>query len=544
MYNLLVVDDEMYAVRAIRNGISWEELGFSRVFTARDADEAMSIITANTIDLMICDIEMPGMNGLELAEWAIEEYPWLKTVFLTGHADFTYAQQAIQLGGFDYLLKPVKHAQLKNVALKALDKISKDREAREFGINYNKYVKLWEAQKPVLIERFWQDILAERLLPTAEGLGESLSASNLNIAPDTRILPILISVEYWNKEFNQRDEEIMEYALRNAAKEILVLSPRGDVVRDKNGMIFALMYAGPEAEELPDGAALEAACREYIGACARYFYSSVSCYAGLPSSIRNLAELCQHLAEMEHDNVHQTGTVQFFNQKQEQEHMPASSRKRSVAVEWSDWTVLLEAGRKEELLKRVEALFDILQQEQADVETLNAVYHSLLHTLYHVAHKKGISVKALAGMKKGPDDPAATRSIAQLKHWTGRVIASAVDYMLRYEGESSALIEKVKSFIDNHLKEVTRESIAAHVYLNSAYLSRLFKKETGQSLVDYIIQAKINRAKMMLTESNIRISDICEELGYDNFSHFGKIFKKSAGITPQEYRKRYQNMDN
>ncbi|MGG1551850.1 response regulator transcription factor [Paenibacillus ferrarius] len=541
MYNLLVVDDEMYAVRAILKGVDWSSLGFSSVFTARDADDAMNAIKEHPIDLMICDIEMPGMTGLELAEWAAEAYPDVETVFLTGHADFSYAQQALQLGSFDYLLKPVRPEQLQKVALKALDKIKLEKASREFNESYKKYVKLWEAQKPVLIERFWQDILAGRLVPTAERLHESLSASNLSIAANTSVLPILISVEFWYKEFNERDEEIMEYALRNAAEEVLLLSPRGDIFKDKNGTIFALMYAEAGAGGFPERAALEAACRQYVSACARFFYCSVSCYAGNPSSLQSLEEMCHRLVEMEHDNVRHTGSVQFLEMRQE--GSGASSRKRLVTVDWSDWTVLFEAGLKDELLKRAEALFDMLQQEQADAEDLNAVYHSLLHAMYQVAHKKGISVKDLTGAKKGLDDAAATRSLSQLRSWTLRMIHASVDYMLRYEGESSALIDKVKLFIENNLKEVTRESIAAHVYLNSAYLSRLFKKETGQSLVDTIIQTKINRAKMMLTESNIKISDICDMLGYDNFSYFGKIFKKSVGVTPQEYRKRYQNLE-
>ncbi|WP_438444114.1 response regulator transcription factor [Gorillibacterium sp. sgz5001074] len=538
MYRLLVVDDELYAVRALLKGVDWKELGFEDVLMARDADEAMEIIKADTVDLMICDIEMPGMTGLELAEWAAEQFPWMETVFLTGHADFSYAQQAVQLGSFDYLLKPVRPEQLRQVAVRALEKIKKGQDARSFNVMYNKYVKLWEAQKPILIERFWQDILAGRLAPTEAQLEESLSASNLSITPETRVLPILISVEYWHKELTERDEEIMEYALRNAAQELLLLTPRGDVVKDRNGILFALMYADPDAGGFPDRGALEAACRSYTDACSRFFYCSVSCYAGAPAAIRGLVEMCQRLTELEHYNIRHTGSVQLLDGLPRE--MPRPSRKKPLQADWSDWAVLLEAGKKEELLKRAELLFEGLQQEQADPEDLSAVYHSMIHVLYQAARKKGMTMKDVAGTPKGIEDPGATRSISHLKAWTLRILRTAADRMLGYEGESSALIEKVKRYIDGSLKEVTRESIAAHVYLNSAYLSRLFKKETGQSLVDYIIQEKMNRAKLLLTETNCKITDICDMLGYENLSYLGRVFKKTVGVTPQEYRKRYQ----
>lgn len=291
MINVLVVDDETYAVRAILQGLDWKELGFDGVFSASDADEAMAILQEHRIDLMICDIEMPGMNGLELTEWAVEHYPGTETVFLTGHADFSYAQQAIGLGSFDYLLKPVRHDKLRDVVSRALDKIKQHHEQREFHDSYKNYVKLWESQKPVLIERFWQDILAERLVPTDHNLRHSLSAANLAVGPETTVLPILLSVEYWHKEFTARDEAIMEYALRNAALDFMLASVRGDVVQDKRGLNFALLYGSEEdgGALLPDRTALEASCRDYIAACAKYFYCTLSCYVGQPLPIDQLA---------------------------------------------------------------------------------------------------------------------------------------------------------------------------------------------------------------------------------------------------------------
>jgi two-component system, response regulator YesN len=175
-------------------------------------------------------------------------------------------------------------------------------------------------------------------------------------------------------------------------------------------------------------------------------------------------------------------------------------------------------------------------------EMLTALYHTLLGFVYKVANQKGGSVKQIVGDSKWMDASAATRSVTQFLHWVRKLISQTSSYLQHNRSESSALIEKVKSYIRTHLSTVTREEIASYVFINSAYLSRLFKKETGQSLVEYIIGMKMNRAKLMLTETNVKIGEICDELGYENLSFFAKTFKKQVGLTPQEYRKRYQNI--
>jgi two-component system response regulator YesN len=537
MYNLLIVDDEVYAVEALLKRIDWSELGYSGIYSAYDADEAMEIIRTVNIDIMLCDIEMPGSNGLELVDWVKEHYPLIVTVFLTGHADFSYAQQAVRLGSFEYLLKPVNYDQLQKVMLKVLDRLEEVWKAEQFDDTYQTYVKLWEKQKPLLTERFWQDILAQRLIPTEENLNQMLPSYNLSFDPNTPILPILLSVEMWNKEFNLRDEEIMEYALRNASAELFLQSVSGDVIQDRNGIHFILIY-------LTEGIGLgmnelKTMCQEYIEACSRHFYCSLSCYVGRPVLIRELTQTYHALLDLEASNITSTKVVQF---QQEQEANLSDRTIAPVFSDWVDWAVLFELGKKEELMNRLEMVLIGLKDQTNTSETIDALYHSVLHMVYQVSHKRGWSVKGFIGSKKWLGEASATRSIAQFKLWATRVISAGVEYIHSHELDNSSLMKNIKQYVHTHLKDVTREGIASHVHLNSAYLSRLYKKETGQTLMDYIIFAKMTQAKIMLTESNIKISEICESMGYDNFSHFGKMFKKQVGIHPQEYRKRYQNV--
>jgi two-component system response regulator YesN len=534
MFNLMLIDDEMYALQAILKRMVWSELDIAHVYLASDADEAKQQLQLHTIDIVVCDIEMPGDNGLVLVEWMNEHYPSVVSIFLTGHADFTYAQKAVHLNSLDYLLKPVKLDQLVATLKRAVDKVKKE---KEFYHHFDKYRNLWTTQKPMLSERFWQDLLAERFIPTEKRIKQRIQELEMPIEPSVTIYPVLLSIEEWTTEFSSSDEGIMEYAIRNAAKELIVASCEGEVLQDRNGFNLVLIYVNEESP--PANEDIRKRCELLIDACRQYFYCSLSCYVGEPSDIRLLSSSVHKLIELEQDNLVQSRSVFFTHEAHPGDQMGNAV----LSVDLESWTTLLEMGKRDELLQRLNEVVSELKAKPISSETLSALYHSLTHLIYDLAHKKGFSVKGVMGGKRGIEDPSAIRSLLQWRGWATRVITMWCDFVEKNDSKNSAIIEKVKSYINSHLREVTREDLAAHVYLNSAHLSRLFKKETGCSIMDYIIQAKMAHAKYLLTETEHKICTICEMLGYENFSYFGKMFKRHVGITPQEYRKRYYEFD-
>lgn len=128
MVHVLIVDDEEIALAAMKKGVDWEKLGISRVFAATNITDARQILTAEVIDILICDIEMPNGSGIELVSWMQEHTPQVVCIFLTCHSDFSYAKKAISLGVLDYLLKPVDDDELEEAIGRAIQK-KKDEEA-------------------------------------------------------------------------------------------------------------------------------------------------------------------------------------------------------------------------------------------------------------------------------------------------------------------------------------------------------------------------------------------------------------------------------
>lgn len=531
MYNLLVVDDEEIAVRGIVEGIDWSSLPIKDIFTAFDATEAREVMRSHPIHVIVSDIDMPNESGIDLLTWVNEHSPATETIFLTGHADFRFAQAAVQLSSFDYLLKPIDHEELKACVARALEAIQAREQDEQFRKTYEYYYEQWNRQLPLLIERFWQDVLHQRLAPAASQMEPMFALYGIGLTMERPVLPILISVEEWKQEWNARDEEIMTYAIRNAAGDILLQDEAGHVIQDGHGKLFALLYD-------PDGLSadeLEARCREYVRKVDEYLYCIVSCYIGDPVLVPDLVTHAGLLEEMERSNVHRTGEV--F-------HAAAFTKelgKTALLPNFREWALLIENGMEQELMRQIDETFAAFAKEPPDRAAIVHYVSGLVYELFQLLQRKGLSPGQVFPDGGHPEFGQTMRTLASLKTWTTEFTVQALRSVAGHSQESSNTIVRVKRFIEANLHgDLNREAIAEHVYLNPAYLSRLFRKETGLSLTDYIVERRMEKVKDELATTNVKISEIAVSVGYTNFSHFSKLFKRMTGMTPQEYRKKYQ----
>ncbi|QJD87455.1 helix-turn-helix domain-containing protein [Cohnella herbarum] len=534
MYSLLIVDDEFYAVNGIKSGLDWSVMGFTAVHEAYDMATAQAIISATPIDVMICDIEMPGRSGLDLLEWVNERGHSIETIYLTCHSNFSYAQRALQLGSLNYLIKPVEFNELESIVMKALNNIAREQEANFAQKEYHKYLQLWESKRPLMIERFWQELLEHRNTHAESWIIGELSQFETKLSIDTRVFPILVSIEQWHKEISTRDEEIMEYALRNAAKEIILADRPGIVFQDRDGMIVILFYGGGDRtiqERIRS-------CEAFVESCSRFFFSTVSCYLGKETEVRHLRTMHRALQYAEQNNVRRANKVVCYLDN------PSDPSGDSEALpDFFEWAELLELGGTEQIRDSVREWFVRMEQENSlRMATLHAFFHGMLQMLHYLLHKKRMVAPELQGGRLLEKD-SVTRSMKELRAWAEQALEQFAK-ALHSGQEDLSLIDKAKRYIGEHLtEEVSREQIADHVYLNPGYLSRLFKKETGESLSDYILRERMEMAKNALTYTDEPISKVARSLGYNSLSYFGKMFKRFYQMSPQDYRKKPGDAD-
>jgi len=537
MLTMLVVDDELYALKGITQGIDWSDLPIGTILEAESVAEAKSHIERQAVDLLISDIEMPGANGLELLRYIREASPQTLTVFLTGHARFEYAQEALHMGCFDYVLKPIDHDVLKGIVARAIEEAKRRREQADFEKKLDDYRRQWVSQLPILVDRFWRELLEGRFGLAPERLDREFAQLDIPLTAEKgRVLPILLSVEQWDVELDSRDESIMEYALRKAAAETILGERAGTVVQDPGEFSLGLLYLSES--DAPDRQALLRRCGQFVQACHDYFHCRVSCYLGSPVRLAELPAAVERLLQLERANVTASQTVIDATVGCEE----AQGGQPVALPSFLEWGILLDNGRQDELVRAIEAATDQFGREAAGRETLELFRHGLLHLLYQAAFRAGVSVYEMLDPSDLADSQAV-RSPQALKTWAVRLVRKCAEALQDRTRDSSAIVAKVQSFIqDNLQKELNRDDIARSVFRNPAYVSRLFRKETGLSLTDYIAQCRIERAKRLLAETNDKISHIAEDLSYVHFSYFAKLFKKMTGLSPQEYRKKHQIM--
>ncbi|MCG7377054.1 helix-turn-helix domain-containing protein [Paenibacillus sp. ACRSA] len=532
MRNLLIVDDEVYALQAMVEGVDWHSAGIDQVFSAGDAEEARTILKRHAIDIMICDIEMPGETGLDLQSWVLKHDPGMLTIFLTGHALFAYAQSAIKLNSFDYVLKPAPADQLLKIVSQAVDKIKAGEQRTHTNKLYETVYKRWQTHKPLLTERFWKDAISQRMTLTKQRLQELAEVYGAEIDPNARIVPIVISVEEWVREFDLRDEEVLEYALRNAAKEMLLGDRPGEVFQDHGGLNIVLAY---EQDGIVASAKeMEKDCQIYIRECGTYFYCRLSCYVGVPVAVTELQGMLNELMDMERRNIKELEGVFVYDEQ------GRDTEDRFLPIPWfSELSILFETGKVGDLRERVDEIFELLAgQERLSPEILRLYYHAMLHVVYPLLHQKNVSVRSLYPGEREPEESVVTRSLPQLKQWTLELISRVVPVLYPDDHSPMTIVDQLCIYIENHIgEELMREELASFAGFNPAYLSRLFRKEKGMSLSEFILQRRVAKAKTLLSQSTVKVTDIAGKVGYYNYSHFTKMFKKCTGITPQEFRK-------
>lgn len=535
MTQMLIVDDERFAVDGIRQCADWAALGIERVHTANHADEARKIMLAHPIDLLICDIEMPDEDGLSVVRWVKERFPHIESLFLTCHSEFAYAKQAIQLGSYDYLLKPVDGEELVQVVVRMLQKIKDRAESLSYSEQYKKAEEMWKRQQPLLAEKFWQDLLSRRILSFGDFLERAIRDSQLELAPSDRVLPILISIEEWDKPLDERDQDIMEYAVKKAADEIFLSGLPGDVVTDRSGVLFAMVYDG-NGDALSADRWMRTGAR-FIEVCRTYFYCKATCYVGRHVQLQDVPRLCDALKSLERNNVSRKQSVILYT--------PQAAAPAASDAEWIDdssWLSCMLGGEREKIVGLIQRSVERLEAGgRVHERQLETLCHKTLGIVYSFLHAKRIAASDVPQFTAWAT--VQIRSLSQYKHWAENLTCAVLEAVFS-DQEADSVVHKSIQYMKEQVEEnLSRDDVAAHVNLNPAYLSRLFKKETGVNLIDYMIETKMNRAKQLLEGSSMTVGAIAQQVGYSNFSHFTKMFKKQFGVNPQEYRNVTKRLD-
>lgn len=519
MINLLIVDDDVLCVRGIQFSVDWKAIGIDEVYTAYSMKQAQQVFSEHEVHIALCDVEMPKGSGLDLLQWVKEQGYSVVSILLTSYATFNYAQQAIELKCMDYLLKPVAQQALENTLAQAVKLTNEKRKSSQNNILAN----YWNDNEYARTRQFWSEVLNGMTEPTR--IGAYLEKNHITIAVKDQYAILYILVYGADTAWEQ---EVLGYAIQNVLQETIfdnqlqiVLNPA-----ENSWVVIAHQDQNKPRNMLE----LVHRCHDFVRNCHQYLAIETACFFEDFIHIESLSAQWRRLRQLEHNHVTKVAGVYMQNYDNS-----AASYQRPVIEQWME---LFSQEKYDVVNQQLDGYLDhLISARQINAEILNQFFHDFMQELYIAAGRKGIQAHLLFDDAESVKlYESATESISNLKKWAHYVISKSAQYIDLIENTDSVVL-RVQKYIQAHFsEELTREQLAEHVYLSPDYLSRVFHKEAGMSISEYMTQERLKEAKKLLADTDIPVAEITFRAGYTNWAYFSKVFKDKTGKTPVQYR--------
>lgn len=523
-YKVFLVEDEIVAREGIRNAIDWPAIGFEFCGEASDGELALSRIEETKPDVLITDIKMPFMDGLQLSKIIREHMPWIKIIILSGYDEFAYAQLALKIGVTEYLLKPVSSTDIVEVLNRVATMLDHEKSERErlrelrSQVEYSVLVR----REQLLLRLVLGGISSSDAIEQGQHLGLDL------LAPYYLVMLIKITLCDDNQPYDydtcQRIEAAVTNLIRNSADilftkrdmEALVLILKGDAADQLQ------QEAGFWAELLQKQGADDTACRLYIGIGSpqerlsdlhRSFVQAVietkaatgSPYVIDPHAREAPAEL-QKVDHQELENYLKFGELSDFDSFFER-HL------RSICEAALQSALVLHYLLLEVCLTTAQFVSDLDGAEEHATPEIHQI-EALLPRLTTVDHIR-----------------------AELKQVIGAALVFRDNQVNHLRTQ---IIQQAKAYIDSHFSDpdLQMNEIARRFNLSPGHFSTVFSQEVGETFRDYTNTLRLNRAKELLRTTNIKCAEVAYQSGYNDAHYFSAFFKRKTGFTPQEFRER------
>ncbi|MGG1515424.1 response regulator [Paenibacillus oryzisoli] len=539
MTELLIVDDEVHVVDRLYSTIDWASVGVEQVYKAFSGEEALELLGQTSIDIVLTDIQMPGITGLQLIQTINRRWPKTKCILLSGYSDFNYAKEAILQGTEDYLLKPVTEADLLATVSRVKEKLQREWEE---VVSRQRLSYTLKENLPLLRGNLLSDLLQGRSM-SSSSLRDKMHMLELSDFHEQAFAIMMIRLESQFLEYDISRLSLMEYAIGNMVEELF--GERFDSWHAKDAhdyLVFVMKKKGesetPDKEETAwlerTASVLQSAVNNYLKGKISIL---VSTWGTFPQDLNGLYNRSLSAFRKKIGNE-----LELFMRLGD-EPVPTELTALQRLYEPPTLNHLLEAARWDDVGEKLGVIFDEMEAKYAESqEHLLEVYFSIASAYAYIAHKNGRQLHQLIGrdydrMTEG----IPFRSVNQLRDWSMRALRCMKEDMDQERKDSRvSLINEIRSFIEQNLaSDVSLQSIADHVYLHPVYVSKIYKLETGDNLSDYVNQVRMDKAAYLLKHGQDKIYEIATQLGYQRPHSFNHAFKKHYGMTPQEYRDQY-----
>ena len=512
MYKLVIVEDEENIRHSLENFIPWEEMGFQVVCTFSDGSEALSFMKDNPCDAVLTDILMSRMSGLEMIRQLHQIHPQTKVVILSGHSNFDYAQQAIAYKVVHYLVKPVDEDELINIFKGVKEQLDEEREEQALAESQTYDLK------QMLMKCFFRDLLTGNVTSDSE-FGIYLKLLDLQELDQS--CP-LFAFEIQAGE--QAEPEAAGFSLETLLKEQFPFADgefRCFAVEERVDKWRQVIIGLPQLTEM-------VACRRKLQEVTKKLTDVLpNTYTfHLTHSVSQISDLLTGAKGAEH------GENQAVDQQMDSELYNA------VFYDYKLLIVELDLASKETLLNVLNRILRGLKG--ISLEDARFALKNLYSVIELNYKKRKINVRDITNGKFDSSHLYSADSTESLSECVRRDFVALCDGLgeRKYESQHSVIGRIVTYLNENIHEDIGHEALANKHRIHPGYLSRLFKKEMGETLSEYQFRIKIERAAELLKDGRYKVGEIAVMVGYSASSYFSIMFKKHTGCSPREYSQR------
>lgn len=533
----LVVDDEKEIREGLRAGLPWADYGISNVSIADDGDTALDIVKTQQPDLIVTDIRMKRMSGLELIEALAKQQPhgW-KAIVISGYDDFEMVRQAMKLGAMDYILKPINTNELGNVIKRVVSQLKQEKADRDHREMLNAHVN---NALPKIMSELMREITEQEYDPYRETRIvhrlRTLQCEWLVSDPSVVMLieaDDLKSVE--NRKEMRREKELILFSIGNVVKQTLEeYYTEPFVLYDDSKQRWAVVFRC-SSEEIARIENLGNLCIQNIQSFVRVKASVALCTStGVLSDLHDRYVEAEEILEQKAIyGGNQLLTSRGWEQESEQESPPITNPDEVLD--------LVRYGSEADIHAAMDRFYELVQSwSHTHIQDIQQHLFEWLLAIYKKAAQLGWTERSwqrnpmvLWDRLERYDTLDSLREQAELS-----LIAMSRDFAQLASSPGQIIQEAEKYILQHYADNLTLQSVASEVHVTPVWLSKLFKKEKKQTFLEYLTEVRMENSKAMLGEVQYKIYQISSLVGYKDPVHFTKLFKKYTGLTPKEYRR-------
>lgn len=510
MYKVFIVDDEPFIIEGLYDAVDWSAFGLEMVGSAENGVQALDRLRETPVDILLTDISMPQMNGLELIREARRFRPALKAIVLSGYNEFDFLKEGMKLGIENYLLKPVHFGELQGTLTATVEKLDREEAEREWGGD----------EIGILRDNVMLRWLAGRIAPPE--LAERAALLRIDLSKPFVAVAVVraeggTEPAYATAERLLRDEAsvILFRDLEDNAVLAFPLEKAESGKREAREKLERLARRWEDEAERKTGAGRP---RIAVGAAVRMDEARVSYDGALKAQPLFLVQPDRSLLDYE--------------------RLPPAHAAAEPEEAWLDW----DAYAKRLAAKDGGGLRAQLEEDFARLRDSGAGAS---------AQAKGDAVELIVRMKMEADKLGRTDkpdvykaaldralradTLEEIEEAAQEAASATID---SFGGEDmSPVVRQVLRHVQDHYADpLTLKTLAREFNIHPVYLGHLFHKQTGDSFTDYINKFRIDKAKELLRDSRLKVNEIARSVGYWETGYFYKQFKKYVGVPPSEYK--------